>query len=135
MLKNVKKTLIQENDPDTSAKNITEFILNHTSNNSVEITSGTLIKLIEIGKNLTAEGHWDAALLANIGIMEKDIATSCSIANDYVQITSDLLLKDFAWDEMNETDQSVYATKLIESFEGIFDSHLHIRIQDSSLLK
>ena len=113
-----KTYYFQANNESSSAKDITVEIL---ENIDLQLTSGTLTKLIEIAprlKDLWPLDEW----VENEESTEADNANvnlSLSITQDFIQITSELYHQTLAWKEMNSHDQGIYSTDLLNANELI----------------
>ena len=95
------------------ARNITDEILEHISNDDLHLTSGTLIELVNIGPRLA-----DLWSLPDINHVNNG-NYSTKILKDYIEISSNLYHQLIAWDEMPENQTTGFATDLISTNEHL----------------
>jgi Zn-dependent oligopeptidase len=105
----------QANNCSSCAKDITEEIL---ANIDMQLSSGTVKKLIDIGPRLSEVWPIPQPLKENQN-SDFNVNLSLSITKDFVQIMSDLYHQDHAWDEMWQMAQERYSTKLISANEMV----------------
>ena len=106
------------NTVDSDPKNITSTILENVSNFTVpqlQITSGTLFRLIDVAK-LLPERMRDPA---NAATYLTNVTRAVDIAGDFVEITSDLFNHELAWEEEDRLPCLANATALMRRIEDL----------------
>jgi len=117
------RVISMSNDASSSAKEITEEILENISNEELRLTSGTVIELIKVGSKLS--DLWSMSPIYNSTSMaHENVNLSLSIAQDFIEISSDMYYQLYAWDEMNIPAKAIYSTELIQTNEIISYRHL-----------
>ena len=108
---------MQSNNASSSAKNITNLILDNIRDSDLRLTSGTLIELVRVGPKLS--GLWNMPSPAYLEDMADRVNFSVSILRDQLEISSNLYQQRYAWLEMNSSSSTSHATEIIRTNEHI----------------
>ena len=108
---------MQSNNASSSAKNITNLILDNIRDSDLRLTSGTLIELVRVGPKLS--GLWNMPNTSSLEAMEDRVNFSVSILRDQLEISSNLYQQRYAWLEMNSSSSTRHATEIIRINEHI----------------
>ena len=122
---------MQSNNASSSAKNITNLILDNIRDSDLRLTSGTLIELVRVGPKLS--GLWNMPNTSSLEAMEDRVNFSVSILRDQLEISSNLYQQHYAWLEMNSSTSTSHATELIRTNEQIAFRHLEAVIHECGL--
>ena len=106
--------LSQSQNISSCARNITQEILANIDTPELNLTSGTLMELVEVGPRLAS--LWQIPEDANYTVSGN---YSTMILSDYIEISSNLFRQELAWKEMGGTSKMSYSTDLLWTNEHL----------------